>query len=156
MNRKMQRLLVRDLSITLDLVAMGMQAGLDFGLALERVVRYGPQGPLSHELRELLRQMSLGQRRVAALESMQQRLQLKELRGLICAINISEALGGNLAGTLQTHAQAIRQARFHAATKQAQQIPVKMIFPLVLCIFPCIFLVLFGPVLHHLLTHRVW
>jgi len=133
-----------------------MQAGLDFGLALERVVRFGPQGPLSHELRELLRQMGLGQRRVAALEAMHQRLQLRELRGLIQAINISEFLGGNLAGTLQTHAQAIRQIRFHEAQKQAQQIPVKMIFPLVLCIFPCIFLVLFGPILHHLFSNRVW
>ena len=155
LKRSLRKTYLRELSMALDLIAMAMESGLDFNLALDRVVRYGPQGALTQELRQTLKQIALGKRRLDTLRDLQKRTGLKELGGLIQAFSLSDSLGGNLASTLQTRAQTLRQERLRRAEQQAQKVPVKLVFPLVFLIFPCIFLILFGPIVFYLLQSGI-
>ena len=144
---KIKNLYIREISLTLDLVAMGMEAGLDFNMALDRVIRFGPKGILFPHLNEVTRDISLGKGKLDALKKLQKNTNMKCLKGLIQAIHLSETFGGNLANLLQTYAQNLKQERLNQGEKQAQQIPVKLLFPLIFLIFPSIFIVLLGPIL---------
>lgn len=153
--RRQNPAMLRDLSLLLDLTAMGMEAGLDFFLALDRATASTPSGFIRTEFQSTLQQISLGTPRLDALRSLRSRTDLRELAGTIQAVSISDSIGGNLAATLRLQADQVRRRRFAEAERRAQQIPVKLIFPLVFFIFPCVFAVLFAPILYRLMSEGI-
>ena len=86
-----------------------------------------------------------GMRRSAALAAMAERVQVPELRQVVVALAQAEKLGVPVAKTLQVQAAELRIKRRQHAEEQAMKLPVKILFPMVLCILPCLFIVVLGP-----------
>lgn len=139
-----QRRIRLALADTLDLMTIAVEAGLGFDAALARVVGAIP-GPLSDELYRLLQEVRIGVRRADALTGLSERTQVGELDQFITAINQADVFGISIGQVLRIQAGQLRQKRSQLAEERAAKTPVKLLFPLILCIFPALFTVLVGP-----------
>jgi tight adherence protein C len=134
----------RALPDAVDLLVVSVEAGVGLEGAMQQVVRRG-RGPLADELSRVLEQVRLGRSRADALREMGQRTQVPELTAFVAAIQQAEALGVSIAKVLRTQADAVRKRRSERAREVAAKLPVKLLFPLVFCIFPALFVVILGP-----------
>ena len=144
--RRRQREMRHLLPYALDLLTLSVEAGLDFTEALQRIVRRLGTSPLGEEFGETLRQIQLGKTRGQALRDLAARVDLSELRSVVGALIQTDELGGNLGPALRAQSQQLRETRSQVAEKTAMEAPVKILFPLVLFIFPTIFIMIFGPI----------
>lgn len=139
-----QRDIARALPEALDLLALTVQAGLGFEQALEVVVE-NTGGPLGGELQRLLREVELGVSRREALGSLRDRTEVPELSSFVVAIVQSDQMGIALGDVLKTQASQVRLRRRQRAKEQAAKTPVKILFPVVIGVFPALFVVTVGP-----------
>lgn len=133
-----------ELADTLDQMTIAVEAGLGFDQALQRAGRNG-KGPLAEELVRTLQDISVGRSRRDAYNDLASRTGAPDLRRFIRAVIQADTYGVSVAGTLRTQAAEMRTKRRQRAEEKAMQIPVKVIFPLMLCILPVLFIVLLGP-----------
>ena len=142
--------IMRDLPGYLDLLTLGLEAGCAFGASLQLTIARSTPGPLREAMERALQEMRAGRTRAEALQRLSQRMRVSALAASVAAIVQAEATGVSLAPVMR--AQAIRgtQERFARAEKRAMEAPVKMLGPLVLCIFPCTFIVIGFPIAVHL------
>jgi tight adherence protein C len=129
---------------TLDLLTISVEAGLSLDAAIDKVVEKS-KGELASEFEIVLNEMKLGKARRNALSSMSQRCNVPEITSFISAVIQAEQMGVGIARVLRIQAEQARDKRKQRAREQAMKAPVKMMIPLVACIFPTIFIVILGP-----------
>ncbi|HLE59062.1 MAG TPA: type II secretion system F family protein [Candidatus Limnocylindria bacterium] len=140
--RAMQMIL--QLPDALDLLTISVEAGLGFDAALAKVVEK-MEGPLILEFRQALAEIRMGRTRRDALRDVVARADAQPISNFIGAIVQAEQLGVPIAKVLQIQSQQLRIERRQRAEEAAAKAPVKMLFPMVGCIFPTIFIVILGP-----------
>ena len=146
-----QRQLLRELPGYLDLLALALEAGCAFNAALQLAVQRSPPSTLRSGLERVLREMRAGSQRGEALRRFEQRAQVPALAAAVAAIVQAEVTGVSLVPVIRAQSVRGTQERFARAEKLAMEAPVKMLAPLVLCIFPCTFIVIGFPIAVRLL-----
>jgi tight adherence protein C len=142
--RKRSFEMVLQLPDALDLLTISVEAGLGFDAALAKVVEK-MEGPLVMEFRQALAEIRMGRSRRDALRDVVARADAQPISNFIGAIIQAEQLGVPIAKVLQIQSQQLRIERRQRAEEMAAKAPVKMLFPMVGCIFPTIFIVILGP-----------
>ncbi|MFD5276602.1 type II secretion system F family protein [Pseudarthrobacter sp. NPDC058362] len=141
---KRQQAIQLELPNTLDQMLISVEAGLGFEAAMARAGQHG-EGPLAQELTRTLQDMQVGRPRQEAYQAMADRSSVAELRSFVRAVVQADKYGIGLARVLRTQAQQSRVRRRQRAEEKAMKLPVKVLFPLMLFIFPVLFIVLLGP-----------
>jgi tight adherence protein C len=142
--QKRQARLRAGLPDAMDMLTVCVEAGLGFDAALAQVARAG-SGPLAAELARVLQEMQIGKSRTEALRSMGGRTTVPELRAFASALVQAGELGISVASVLREQSKEMRLRRRQWAEELAQKVPVKILFPLLFCLFPALFVVILGP-----------
>lgn len=145
----------KQLPYVLDLLTLMVEAGLDFGAALNKVLE-SERGALIDEFSITQQEIKLGKARDAALISMSERVNYLSLATVINALVLAFKTGGSIAPTLRILSEQFRVERSQLAEKMAGQAPLKMMGPLILLIFPTIFIILFGPIVLSFMGGKYW
>lgn len=142
--RERQNRIRRDLPDMLDMLTISVEAGLGFDAAIAKLVR-NSTGPLATDFGRLLQEIQAGVDRSDALRNLATRTEVSELNSFIMAIIQAEVFGISISGVLRTQAGEMRVKRRQRAEEIAQKAPVKLVFPLILCILPATLIVILGP-----------
>jgi tight adherence protein C len=134
----------RNLPDVMDTLVVSVEAGLGFEAAVAQVVRNG-RGPMIGEFARVLHEMQIGRPRVDAVRDLAARTNVAELRAFAAAIVQATTLGVPLGKVLRQQSSELRLRRRQRAEELAQRVPVKILFPMVFCIFPALFVVVLGP-----------
>ncbi len=140
------------LPFTLDLISISVEAGMSFDGAMN-IVAEKTRGPLTDELNLTLREIRLGKSRNQALTDLGDRAGVDDLKSFLTAVSYISKLGGSLVDVIKIQANAMRIKRRQRAEEKAMKTPVKIMIPLVLFIFPSIFIVIVVPALITALEH---
>ena len=141
---KREGLMRNALPDAMDLLTISVEAGLGFDAAVSRVAKNG-DGPLNQEFARLLQEMQLGRGRTESMRGMAERTSLPDLKSFCLAMVQADSLGIPIARVLRIQSKEMRTKRRQRAEEKAQQVPVRMMIPLVLFILPCLFIVILGP-----------
>jgi tight adherence protein C len=142
--RRRQSVITKSLPDSFDLVTTCVEAGLGLDAALARVAEK-VEGPFAEELSRTLREVGMGRMRRDALQELGERTGVPDLATFVNAVAQAEQMGTSIGQVLRVQSDQLRLRRRQRAEEMAGQAPVKMVFPLVLCIFPTLFLVILGP-----------
>ncbi|MBI2914859.1 MAG: type II secretion system F family protein [Firmicutes bacterium] len=146
-----QRWVKKGLPDVLDLLTVSVEAGLGFDSALARVVEKA-RGPLAEEFERVLREIRVGRPRREALRGLSERTGVEDLAVFVAAIIQADQLGVSIGKVLRIQSAELRRKRRQRAEEAAMKAPIKMLFPLLLFVFPSLFVVLLGPALIQLLN----
>jgi tight adherence protein C len=139
-----QKSIRRALPDTMDLLTISVEAGLGFDAALSQVVEHVP-GALSEEIGRLLQEIQLGKSRAEALRDLGDRSDVDELDSFVLAVIQADVFGISVSTVLRAQSKDLRVRRRQRAERSAMQIPVKILFPTILCVLPALFVVILGP-----------
>ena len=142
--RARQKSIIRALPDALDLVTTCVEAGLGLDAALARVADK-TEGPFAAELSRMLRDVAMGKLRREAMTEMEERIGVDELTNFINSVIQAEQLGVGIAQVLRVQSDQLRTKRRQRAERSAHEAPIKMLFPLVLFIFPAFLIIILGP-----------
>ena len=144
MGLKRQHELLLSLPDVLDTLVISVEAGLGFDAAMAQVAQHG-KGPMAREMVRVLREMQIGAGRAQALRALAARTTVTELRTFVTAVVQAGELGVPIAAVLREHAREMRVRRRQRAEEIAQKVPIKILFPVLFCLFPALFVVILGP-----------
>ena len=137
----------KSLPFVLDLLTLSVEAGMDFISALQRNCKLRRLDPLNEELLRMTKEIQVGSSRKEALRNMADRVKQPDLKSVSYALIQADELGVSIGAILRIQSEQLRSRRFDRAEKLAAEAPVKMLGPLMLCIFPAVFIILLGPVI---------
>ncbi|MBN2724841.1 MAG: type II secretion system F family protein [Deltaproteobacteria bacterium] len=146
--KKRQKKIVRALPYALDLLTLSVEAGLDFQAAIQTVIDKAKDGPLVEEFSLMLSEIRMGRTREESLRNMAKRIQVGQVSAFVTNLIQADRMGTSLGKILRIQSTQMRIDRTQLAEKKANEAPIKMLFPLVACIFPTVFMVLFGPIIY--------
>jgi tight adherence protein C len=153
---KRQQKIQRDLPDAMDMLTICVESGLGFDAAMARVA-HNSQGPAAAEFSRALQEIQIGKSRAQALRSLAGRTTVAELRAFTSALIQAGELGIPVADVLREQSKEMRLRRRQRAEEKAQQVPVKILFPLIGCLFPALFIIVIGPgaisIMHSLFHH---
>ncbi|HXI45081.1 MAG TPA: type II secretion system F family protein [Candidatus Acidoferrales bacterium] len=152
--KKRQKAILLMIPDALDLLTISVRAGLAFDAALGKVVEK-MKGPLVDEFRRALAEVRVGKSRREALRDIIPRTDVQPLTNFVGAIIQAEQLGVSISKVLQVQSEQLRIERRQRAEEMAAKAPIKMLFPLVGCIFPSLFVVILGPAIILIITNLV-
>jgi tight adherence protein C len=139
-----QEKIQKTLPDALDMLTISVEAGLGFDAALAQVAR-NTDGPLAGEFFRVLQEIQIGKSRMQAFRALVDRTTVVELRNFVGALSQADSLGIPIANVLREQSAEMRLKRKQRAEEKAQKVPVKIVFPLILCIFPALFVIVIGP-----------
>ena len=145
--KKRQKSIQKAMPFMIDLLTLSVEAGIDFMNALQRSLENRKADPLTEELVRVNHEIQLGTSRRNALKNLARRVDMPDMRSFAYALIQADELGVSIGTILRIQSDQIRQKRFARAEKMANEAPVKMLGPLMLFIFPAVFIVLLGPIL---------
>ncbi len=145
--KKRHRAIQRALPSVLDLLTLSVEAGRDFLTALRDILRNRESDALGEELEQVFREVQLGKQRRHALQAMATRVRQSDLDSVVETLVQADQLGVSIGHILRVLGDQMRQKRFAFAEKQANESPVKLLFPLFIFIFPAVLIVMLGPIL---------
>ena len=137
----------KSLPFVLDILTLSVEAGMDFISALQRNCRLRRLDPLNEELLRMTKEIQIGSSRKEALRNMADRVKQPDLKSVSYALIQADELGVSIGAILRIQSEQLRSRRFDRAEKLAAEAPVKMLGPLMLCIFPAVFIILLGPII---------
>ena len=140
-----QKTILNSLPDVIDLITVSVEAGLGFDGALMKVVDKKP-GPLAAEFDKVLQEIKVGRQKKDALRDMSQRIDIQDFTAFVGAIIQADQFGVGIANVLRIQSEQMRLRRKQRAQERAMKVPVKMLIPMVVFIFPTMFIVLLGPV----------
>lgn len=143
--RARQLAIWKSLPNAFDLITTCVEAGLGLDAAFQRVAN-NQQGPFAEEISQMLLEVEMGRPRREALIDLAVRMDVPDLLAFVNAVTQAQQLGTNLGKVLRTQAGQMRVKRRQRAEETARRMPVKMVFPLVLCMMPSLFIVMIAPV----------
>jgi Flp pilus assembly protein TadB len=138
--------ILKRIPFVLDMLILNLQSGLDFVSSLEELVGMHDAHPLHDEIRITLQSIHVGETRTQAFHNLGTRTQVVELSHLASVIRQSESMGSSLIELLKLQSHEIRHRIFKQAEAEAQKAPVKILIPMLGCIFPVVFIILFVPI----------
>lgn len=141
---KRQDVLRRGLADALDMLTVCVEAGQGFDGAILHVAR-SVEGPVAGEFARVLAEIQIGKTRAAAFSSLATRTKVPEIRTFVTALVQADRLGLPIGGVLREQSVQMRLIRRQRAEEKAAKVPVKILFPMLLCIFPALFIVIIGP-----------
>lgn len=145
LRKKRERQIVRALPGAVDMLSLSVEAGLEFLIALQRQVERGAPGPLRDELAMVLNDIRLGKSRADALKAFAARVDVPEVSSFVSVLVQADALGASIGPVLKSQAERMRVERFQRAEREGAKATQKILFPLVLCVFPAVLIVIMGP-----------
>lgn len=134
----------KGLANALDMLSVCVEAGQGFDAAIQQVAR-STEGPIAGEFARVLSEIQIGKSRAEAFASLGERTTAPEVKNFVSAIVQADRLGLPIAAVLREQTQNMRLVRRQRAEEQAQKVTVKILFPLLVCIFPALFIVIIGP-----------
>ncbi|MDA3863431.1 MAG: type II secretion system F family protein [Deltaproteobacteria bacterium] len=150
--KRRQKKIVRSFPYALDLLTLSVEAGLDFQAAIKTVIDKAKDGPLTEEFSLMLSEIRMGRTREESLRNMAKRVQIGPVSAFVTNLVQADRMGTSLGKILRIQSVQMRIDRTQYAEKKANEAPVKMLFPLVGCIFPTVFMVLFGPIVYSFMS----
>lgn len=138
--------ILKRIPFVLDMLILNLKSGLDFVSSLEELIQMNDAHPLHDEIRFTLQSIHIGEPRSSAFRNLGTRTQVPELSNLASVIEQSETMGSSLIELLSLQSEEIRHRIFKRAEAEAQKAPVKILVPMLMCIFPVVFIVLFVPI----------
>lgn len=141
---KRQAKIQQSLPDAMDMLTVCVEAGLGFDAAMSRVAR-NTDSPVGAEFSRVLQEIQIGKSRTQALRSMAERTTVAELRAFVSAMVQAGELGIPVADVMRVQAKEMRLRRRQRAEEKAQQVPIKILFPLIGCLFPALFTIVIGP-----------
>ena len=144
---KRQKLVLRQMPYVMDLLTLSVEAGLDFVSGIAKVVEKARPGPLIEELSFYLHEIQIGTTRAQALRNFAYRINLAQTSSFSALLIQADQLGASIGPVLRAQSDLLRTQRFQAAEKAGAAATQKLLFPLVICIMPAVFIVIFGPIL---------
>lgn len=136
----------RSLPYIMDLLTLSVEAGLDFVAGLHKVVEKAAGGPLVEELAFFLREIQIGASRQQALRNLAYRCNMAEISSFSALLIQADILGASIGPVLRAQSDLIRTQRYQRAERMGAHASQKILFPLILCIMPAVFVVIFGPI----------
>jgi tight adherence protein C len=154
--KKRQKAVLRELPGMMDLLTLSVEAGMDFMSAISRVMEYSKPGALREELSRVMKEIQLGTTRADALRNMADRVQLSELSSFASILIQADEMGSSIGQVLRAQSDLLRNNRFQRAEREGTKATQKLLIPLIICIFPAVFIVILGPVICDIYYNQGW
>ncbi len=144
--QRRQHQIRRSLPYVMDLLTLSVEAGLDFVAGVNKVCEKARSGPLIDELAFFLSEIQIGASRQQALRNLAWRVNMPEMRSFAALLIQADILGASVGPVLRAQSDLIRTQRFQRAERMGAYAAQKILFPLILCIMPAVFIMIFGPI----------
>lgn len=150
---KRKKEILKSLPYTFDLLTLSVEAGMDFIAAIQRLTQRTQKNPMVEEFSQMLKEIRLGTVRSDALRNLSTRLEIEEISSFTTLLIQADQLGASIGNVLRAQSDQLRTKRFQNAEAAGARASQLILFPLIFCIFPAVFIVILGPtILNMLLT----